>query len=108
MFNDYFNSNGRASKQEFWYFQLANSVVLMLLSALGLCIDFIFLSYIYSLIALSPTISVLVRRLHDVSLAGWWGVLLFVPLVGTALLVYNLLKPSEIGPNFYGSEPKVR
>ena len=57
-FNKYATFSGRASRSEFWWFQLA-----FFLS---------FFTIIGGLILLLPNMSVTVRRLHDVGKSGWW------------------------------------
>lgn len=67
---------------------------------------------IYSLICLIPSLSLLIRRLHDVGMSGWWALLLIamlIPLlnflVAIALLVLFCIdgKPET---NKWGPSPK--
>ena len=60
---------------------------------------------IYGLIALIPSISVFVRRMHDIGRSGWWYWLALVPLVGVIVLLVFLLTGSDRGDNQYGPEP---
>ncbi|MFN8156617.1 MAG: DUF805 domain-containing protein [Candidatus Nanopelagicales bacterium] len=48
-----------------------------------------------------PTISVLVRRLHDTDKSGWWYWIGLVPFGGIVLLVFMVLE-STPGPNRFG------
>lgn len=70
---------------------------------------------IYALFMLIPSIAVVVRRLHDRNLSGWWylGLILvsWIPLVGLvasiAFLVFMFLDGTP-GPNRFGPDPKGR
>jgi uncharacterized membrane protein YhaH (DUF805 family) len=65
-----------------------------------------FLSGIYVLAIIIPSIAVTVRRLHDTDRSGWWFLLSFVPLIGgLVLLVFEVLD-STPGANRYGPNPK--
>lgn len=43
------------------------------------------------------------RRLHDIGHSGYFALLLIVPYVSIALVVYLLLAPGAKGPNRYGT-----
>ncbi|MDN5089854.1 DUF805 domain-containing protein [Aliarcobacter butzleri] len=73
--------NGRAKRSEYWTFVLINAIVSFLLSFISPEIGAIF-----GLLATIPHISVSVRRLHDINLSGWWG-LLFIPIAFPMLIV---------------------
>ena len=55
---------------------------------------------------LLPSISVLVRRLHDADKSGWWVLLGFVPLGGLILLVFCCMDGTK-GENRFGPDPKA-
>jgi uncharacterized membrane protein YhaH (DUF805 family) len=93
----YFDFSGRSRRKEYWLFTLfivlASFVVGILDSALGLTFGETegassfrsnngVLGTIFSLATLIPSISVGVRRLHDVDRTGWW---LLFPLITTIL-----------------------
>lgn len=105
--------SGRASRAEYWYFFLAVlllNVMLMLLglvfseSVLGDLIEL--LSSVLLLFVLIPSISIGVRRLHDVNKSGWWYLLIFVPLVGPLVLLYWAIQVGDASGNAYG-DPEV-
>src|SRR5262249_19215658 len=83
---------GRASRKEYWMYILCAVLVAFALSIpLGLLLmvahlDLTFLSHLYSLAILCPTIAVGIRRLHDCDKAGWWMLVWFIPLVGWIVL----------------------
>lgn len=70
---------------------------------------------LYALFMLIPSIAVVVRRLHDRNLSGWWylGLILvsWIPLVGlvasVAFIVFMFLDGTP-GPNRFGPDPKGR
>ncbi len=97
--------NGRARRREYWMFVLFNIIVSFVLGfvdgMLGLTTDSGqgFISGIYSLAVIVPTIAVGVRRMHDTGRSGWW---LIVPIMN---LIYTLTD-SQPGANEYGPNPK--
>ena len=60
---------------------------------------------IVTILLFLPGLGVHIRRLHDVGKSGWWVLLQIVPLIGTLVLLYFLVKPSEKGTNKYGPQP---
>jgi uncharacterized membrane protein YhaH (DUF805 family) len=73
-------------------------------SVLGDLIDL--LSSVFLLFVLIPSVSIGVRRLHDVNNSGWWYLLILVPLIGPLVLIYWAIKPGDAHSNVYG-EPEV-
>ena len=120
VFSKYATFQGRASRSEDWFFYLFNIlleigllIVGLILGAIvgdgtgalaGMGIAYVLLC-IYGLIALIPSISVFVRRMHDIGRSGWWYWLALVPLVGVIVLLVFLLTGSDRGDNQYGPEP---
>ena len=98
--------SGRARRKEYWMFFLFNIIVGFVLGFIAgiaqaaLHINLGFLSVIYSLAVLIPSIAVGVRRMHDIGRNGWW---LICPIVGFVFLFFN----GESGENKYGQDPKA-
>ena len=93
---------GRARRSEYWWFTLFNIIVSAII-AMALP-D---IAGLWSLIVLIPSLSLCIRRLHDVGKSGWWYLILFVPLVGEILLLVWFCRDS--GPdNQWGPNPKVQ
>lgn len=73
-FQKYATFRGRASRSEYWWFQL----FIILLSILGSVLEFGMgrdgqaLSAIFGIATFLPNLSVSVRRLHDTDRSGWW------------------------------------
>jgi uncharacterized membrane protein YhaH (DUF805 family) len=59
--------------------------------------------FVVGLALFVPTISVLVRRLHDTGKSGWWYWIGLVPFIGGILLIVFLATESDRGPNQYGT-----
>ena len=91
-FRKYVDGNGRASRSEFWYFQL----FLFILYTISQWIDSAVFGtglgetgIVYMVVALGtllPAICATVRRLHDVNKSGWWILIIFtcigiIPLI---------------------------
>jgi len=99
-FINYFNFKGKTTKNEFWY---AFLTIVLLFSLLGFIfietqinIDILFLCFIPFLI---PTISLSVRRLHDINKSGWHYLLLIIPGIGGFILIIWFCKKSVIENN---------
>jgi len=103
---------GRASRAEYWYFFLSVLLLNVLFTLLGLVFSesvlgelIEVLSSVFLLLVLVPSISIGVRRLHDVSKSGWWYLLILVPLIGPLFLLYWAIQAGDAGVNAYG-EPE--
>lgn len=97
---------GRARRSEFWYFALFNLIVSMGLGMVDAFLDLGFLSGLYGLVALIPSLAVGVRRLHDTGKSGWWLLVSFVPFIGWVILIYFMVQDSQPFDNQYGPNPK--
>lgn len=100
-FNKYVGFEGRARRSEYWWWVL---FVVLVSIALGV-LELEMVNAIFSLAILLPTLAVAVRRLHDIDKSGWWLLIGFVPLVGSLVLLYFAVQPSQTGSNEYGPEP---
>ena len=47
----------------------------------------------------------MIRRLHDLNLSGFFVLLSFVPIVSFGLIVYLFIKKGTEGDNDYGADP---
>ena len=100
---------GRARRKEYWYFQLVNaliSIVIALIFAQGVDGESV-VSSIYALAVFIPTIAVSVRRLHDMGRSGWFMLILLIPIVGWLVLLYFFVQGSQAITNEYGENPKL-
>ena len=117
---------GRSTRREYWMFTLVLIIVSFLVAILDAVImgfvagfsqgmglvegsaqgeasptQFLTLSNAFSLITLIPSISVGVRRLHDIDKSGWW-LLISLTVIGILLIIYWACVPSDEGDNRYG------
>ncbi|WP_027055198.1 DUF805 domain-containing protein [Mesorhizobium erdmanii] len=117
---DYFNFSGRARRKEFWAFWLGYTLAMVALLGFGILVNLAINGFginagrssigfvpalIFALAATLPWIALVVRRLHDIGLSGWFILSCFVPAIGgVALLVFGLM-PSQVGENPWGQVP---
>ena len=98
-FSKYADFNGRASRSEYWWFVLAEVIVLIVASLIH--------QFVYVIAALGfllPALAVGARRLHDIGKSGWWLLLGLIPLVNLVLLYFSV-QPSQPESNEYGAPP---
>ena len=65
-------------------------------------------SGVFTLASLPITVSsymLMIRRLHDIGLSGYFVLLALVPLVSLGLILYLLFKNGTAGDNAYGPDP---
>ena len=60
----------------------------------------------YTLSILVPSVAVASRRLHDTNRSGWTQLIVFIPLVGSIILLVFLAQDSSFERNRYGPNPK--
>lgn len=115
LFNKYATFIGRASRKEFWMFNLIYILVALILfftclivamltntsGSIGYPVGII----IFFLATIIPSIALTARRLHDAGLSAW--LLLIGLLAGNIVfLIYGLI-PGTNGPNSYGEKPSI-
>lgn len=114
-FTKYAVFSGRARRNEYWMFYLANILIGLFLSVLGLILlktaeEYIWvalvLGLLYTLAVFLPGLAVTVRRLHDTDHSGAAVLLALIPLVGAIILLVFLCKDGTPGSNRYGENPK--
>ncbi|TLT03401.1 DUF805 domain-containing protein [Aliarcobacter cibarius] len=91
---------GKATRTEYWTFVLTNLCISFLLGILSIVLDLPInesgnspLTSVFTILLIIPTISICIRRLHDINLSGWWG-LLFIPL-GFPMLIVGFIDSKE-------------
>ncbi|WP_405604870.1 DUF805 domain-containing protein [Polaribacter sp. Asnod1-A03] len=105
----YADFSGRARRKEYWMFVLINALITwgLQITIFLLNIDTLFvLLLLYYLAIFIPSLSVTVRRLHDVSKSGWYILISMIPLIGQIWLLVLLCTDSENGTNKWGENPK--
>ncbi len=132
-FFKYAGFEGRATRSEFWYVELASVLVgiaiwivmmfiLMISGGMYLLNDpyyggdamgtagllmlgfMVVVMFAGSLALILPSIAIQVRRLHDIGLSGWFVLLFLIPGGALALLIMAII-PSQEMDNAYGPAP---
>ena len=89
-FHKYAIFSGRASRSEYWWFVLFNTLLNIVAGFIDelIGIDVQVASIVVSLVLLLPGLSVAIRRCHDSNHSGWWIlcpiyniILMFLPTV---------------------------
>ncbi|MCF6195431.1 MAG: DUF805 domain-containing protein [Emcibacter sp.] len=105
-FSKYFTISGRACRSEYWYYVLFIILVSFGLMMVSMIIPFLaMLGMVFSLATIIPSITVAIRRLHDIDRSGWWLLISFIPLIGTIVLLIFFVKQGTEGPNDFGDDP---
>lgn len=106
---NYFNFRGRASRPAYWYFVL----FLVIAGIVTAIVDLALfgsesvgpINSLFGLATFIPSLSVGVRRLHDIGRTGWWLLLSLIPIIGWIVLIYWNCQPTDPHSNAYGSPP---
>ncbi len=110
----YFEFSGRSTRRQYWLFWLVTTL---------LCLAAVFADYqLYgirptatnhgpftvfaSIIHVVPGITVTVRRLHDTGRSGWFYFIQLIPVIGSLILLYWMVRGPEQWDNLYGSDPR--
>lgn len=106
---NYCSFRGRASRSEFWWFQLFYFILSVVISIVLCWSENVaqIVSYIIGLALLLPSLGLAVRRLHDIGKCGWWIFISLIPLVGAIILLVWYCKDSQMEPNKYGPVPNM-
>lgn len=142
-FRNYVNFSDRARRKEYWMFTLVNAFILFPLEVTiqilirwapaqrTLIVGLLVLMLIYALVVFLPSLSLVVRRLHDQNRSGIWMLLWVIPavcmmtlnsissvstrlvllLVALVLSIWMLMlmwNDGTCGFNQYGADPKNR
>ncbi len=104
--NKYADFSGRATRSEYWWFQLFFMLVYIALAILSGAISemFAILALVFALGMLIPATAAGARRLHDTDKSGWWLLLGLVPFIGL-LLIYFLAIAGTPNDNRFGPNP---
>lgn len=123
-FKNYVNFSGRATRSEYWWAYLFNNIVYMVLGILfaisggsslaaydaygdmsiaymGAGAIFYILMMLYGLAVLLPSLSLMVRRLHDIGKSGTYILMGLIPVVGYIFILVYMLTGSA-PDNQYG------
>ena len=111
-----FDFKSRSSRSEFWYFYLFTTILgfiglqidrLLNLEILGLQFAqeviilgpiYIFLYFLFFI----PSLSLYIRRLHDIDRSGWWLLIALIPFIGIITLIFFWCLKGTQEKNIYG------
>lgn len=110
----YFEFSGRSTRRQYWLFWLVAAL---------LCLGAFYADYklygiiptatehgpfavFVSIVHVIPGITVTVRRLHDTGRSGWWYFIQFVPVIGSLVLLFWMLRGPEQWDNAFGPDPR--
>ena len=96
---------GRATMAEFWWFELAQLLILVAAAIIDQIIGTGVLYIIAAIALILPAIAVLVRRLHDTDRTGWWFWIYLLPVIGLIVILVFTLTGGDEGDNKYGPNP---
>lgn len=123
LFKKYIQFNGRSRRSEYWYGYLANVIIVFVwsllvcffmaiaivaesISFLEVAVVMYLVMGLYSFVIIIPSLSIIVRRLHDTGKSGWMILLGLIPFAGVIIIFVFMLLDSQPGTNQYGPNPK--
>ncbi len=102
-YKKFFDFSGRASKSEYWWFQLYTIIIYGM--------QFVFqgdLVLVFSILVIAniiPLYAAGVRRLHDTDKSGWFVLISVIPIIGL-FIIFLLMGDGSKGKNRFGPKPK--
>lgn len=104
---NYVRFEGRASRAEYWWWQLFLVLATLLVGGVAWGVDPLGQPVgLVGLLLFLPTLAVAVRRLHDTDRSGWYILVALVPVIGGLILLCWYLSPETPGPNRFGPDPR--
>ena len=105
----YADFKGRASRKEFWMFVFLNLIINIIFFILTripiLRVIFWIVLILFSLAIFIPSIALLIRRLHDINLIGWFVLLCLIPIVNVIVVFILCVIEGSPNDNIYGPVP---
>ena len=99
---------GRASRSEYWFFVLFQTLVVLPLMVVDI-VAFHGSANVFSTLALLilflPYLAVSVRRLHDIDMSGWFFLVTLIPFIGWILMIVWACQRGTEGANRFGMGP---
>ena len=96
-----FDYRGASSRREFWWGVLGNAIIMAVLLALlvisltcftpqinTFSIIMIALFSLFCVVELLPSITLIIRRMHDIGRSGYFIFVLFIPIIGFIWYIY--------------------
>lgn len=102
----YATFSGRASRKEYCFFLLFY-LVLFLITLANQQNILRLVGVFFMIIMLPPYLTVVVRRLHDIDLSGWWVLLSCIPVVSLIGFILLMFIKGTTASNRFGPVPLV-
>ena len=118
VFNEVFTTTGRLNRRIHCKYQMIWMAFIVLATVTSsLSIEFLtgnpendwakIIGGVLFYIGMMGFFMIMTRRLHDLNLSGYFGILIFVPLIGVIFLFAIFLAKGQAGHNKYGAEPST-
>jgi uncharacterized membrane protein YhaH (DUF805 family) len=110
-FKNSFSLSGRASRSEYWFWVLGGFAFQMTMIIGSIVLAIMDIPVLPGLMIIAPillvpgSITLVVRRLHDVGMSGWMWFVALVPVIGAIYLIYLFVQEGDMGENAYGAVP---
>lgn len=110
-FKNSFSLSGRASRSEYWFWVLGGVIFQMTMVIGSIVLAVMEIPVLPGLMIVAPillvpaSITLVVRRLHDLGMSGWMSFVALVPVIGTIYLIYLFVQEGDMGENAYGAVP---
>ena len=99
---NWLNFTGRTRRSGYWYAVLANIIIVFILGILSDIVGiFSWISTLYSLAFLIPSLSLTVRRLHDTGRSAWWLLVIYL-VPGVCGLLMGACMAASLGSIIMG------
>ena len=106
-----FNKSGRASRSEYWFWVLGGVIFQITMIVGAVILGVMDIPVLPGLMMIAPillipgSITLVVRRLHDVGMSGWMFFVALIPFLGAIYLIYLFVQEGDMEENMYGSVP---
>ena len=107
-----FDLHGTTSRREFWWGVLGNAIIMLVMLALliisltcftpqvnAFSILMIVLFSLFCVVELLPSVTLIIRRMHDIGRSGFFIFVLFIPVIGFIWYIYLVTRRGV--PNKY-------
>jgi len=101
----YFNFKDRASRSEYWYFQLLLFPIFIWSQFPSDDNQILVIQLVLTFGLIIPAMSSGVRRFHDKDKSGWFILISIIPIIGTIIIMIMLSDKGTEGPNRFGKYP---
>jgi uncharacterized membrane protein YhaH (DUF805 family) len=101
----YFNFKDRASRSEYWYFQLLILPIFIWTQFPSDDNQILVIQLVLTFGLIIPAMSSGVRRFHDKDKSGWFILISIIPIIGSIIILIMLSDKGTEGPNRFGKYP---